>query len=363
MAREVVMVIADLGAGGAQRVFVRLAESWLGCGCSVAVLTFASSDSDVFALPDGIRRQVLGGLKRSRGPVSATLANFGRILRLRKALRDLPAQTVVSFVGVTNVLTVFASIGLGRRVVVSERNDPSRQSLGRIWDGLRRLAYPLAGAVTVNSEGGYLHLREYVPAAKLFQVRNPRPNPPPEFGGPDYSAHTILTVGRLTQQKGIDTLFKAFSTVRTEYPNDWRIRVVGCGPDKVPLSDLADALGIAECIDWRGRKDQVWFEYGAASIFILASRFEGTSNAVLEAMAAGLPCIVSEAASNPLVDPDVNAIVVGSDDPDGLAHRLLTFMKSESKRQDIGTAAKKTIDRAKGDDVLGDWAPALRWPT
>ncbi|MDX1532449.1 MAG: hypothetical protein R3362_13040, partial [Rhodothermales bacterium] len=70
---------------------------------------------------------------------------------LRRVLRAEGAPVVMAFIGKTNVVTVLACLGLGRRVVISERNDPARQKLAGLWDGLRERLYGRADVVTANS--------------------------------------------------------------------------------------------------------------------------------------------------------------------------------------------------------------------
>ena len=96
-----------------------------------------------------------------------------RILRLRRALRTTNPAVAVSFVAQTSILTVIAALGLSMRVIVSERNDPHRQSLGPIWDLLRRVVYPWADVVTANSRGALDTLAEFVARDRLLYVPNP----------------------------------------------------------------------------------------------------------------------------------------------------------------------------------------------
>lgn len=146
---DIALVISDLGDGGAQRVLVQLAAHWSGAGRSVTIITQAGPESDFFDIPNGVRRMAAGGLGPSPNLVQRLFANLRRIRLLRRAMRDTGAPIVVSFVGRTVIATIIAHLGLPMRLIISERNDPRRQSLRPAWDILRRVLYRRADVVTV----------------------------------------------------------------------------------------------------------------------------------------------------------------------------------------------------------------------
>ena len=135
---ELTLIIGDLADGGAQRVVTTLANYWARKGRRIAVITLADPTTDYFALDPRVDRLTSGGIGASQSISAALLASFARLRSLRKKLREARSPTAMAFVGATNVLTILAAAGLGMRVVISERNDPARQSLGPIWNGLRQ---------------------------------------------------------------------------------------------------------------------------------------------------------------------------------------------------------------------------------
>ncbi len=113
------------------------------------------------------------------------------------------------------------------------------------------------------------------------------------------TAPTIITVTRLVEQKGLDVLLRACAEVFRVLPS-WRLAVVGDGPLREELECLADQLGIADRIEWMGHVKDPAPYLRAAEFFVLTSRFEGSPNALLEAMAVGLPAVVSDASPGPI---------------------------------------------------------------
>ena len=357
MRSDLALVIADLEAGGAQRVAAFLANGLSEQGLRVSVITLAGPHSDHFALAPSIERVSLSLRRRSGSAGAAVLANLARTIALRRAIRATGARTVLSFVGTVNVLTVLACQGLGLCVVISERNDPARQSLGRAWDRLRRWAYPRASLVTANSRSAVSSLQAYVPERRLAFVPNPAPVAPDPRPGQERTRR-LLTVARFARQKAHDVLLAAFARVAGEFP-DWRLVLLGEGSEKAAMRALADQLGIAAQVEWPEPTLDVWGHYRSASIFVLPSRHEGTPNALLEALACGLPSIVTDTSGGALehLRDGYNGLIVPTDDPLSLAAAMRRLMAEPALRARLGTAAHEGL--APAPAVLQRWREVL----
>jgi GalNAc-alpha-(1->4)-GalNAc-alpha-(1->3)-diNAcBac-PP-undecaprenol alpha-1,4-N-acetyl-D-galactosaminyltransferase len=366
-ANAVTFVISDLGAGGAQRVATTLASHLFDQGHDVSFVTLAGKDTDFFALPGAMVRISLDQIDNSNSAGKAIAANVKRVLRLRKAIRTIGAGTVVSFVGSTNILTILATAGLGTRVVISERNDPARQSLGRIWDLLRKAIYRFADVVTANSQGALDTMRAYVPIRKLALVRNPLAMPNTETTGHTtehrvFQSPTVLSVGRLTRQKGYDVLLRAFAQLNGRA--NWRLAIAGDGELREELGAFAENLGIAQQTYWMGAVKDPFTLYREAEFMVLASRFEGVPNVLLEAMVCGLPAIITNGSPGPLeyVEDGHNGIIVDADDHAALAAAMASLMDSRDLRRRLGAAAGKSLTKSNADAAIATWKNALSLP-
>jgi glycosyltransferase involved in cell wall biosynthesis len=130
-----------------------------------------------------------------------------------------------------------------------------------------------------------------------------------------------MSVGRLVPIKGMDRLLRAWAYVQTEQPGA-KLAIVGDGPERASLEGLIGELGLADSVELAGWQDPVPY-LAAADRFVLLSRNEGMGRAVVEAMAAGLPCVVSRVCGlAELVDVSVGA-VVDADDALAVAQALL----------------------------------------
>ncbi len=358
MTRNVAIVIEGLGGGGAQQVASALANGWAGQGHRVTVVTLQGREADAVRLDAGVDRVVIGGAGDSRGVSAAILANLRRVVRLRRALRRIGADVVVSFVGATNVLTVLAARGLGQRVIISERNDPARQSLGRAWDLLRRRLYRRADLVTANSRDALRSLAAYVPADRLAWLPNPlRPLPPAPAERREEPL--LLAVGRLHRQKGHDVLLEAFARFRAARP-EWRLEILGEGAERTALEAQRRRLGLEEAVSLPGHCDPAE-AYWRAAVFVHPSRYEGLPNAVLEAMSQGLPVIVTD--SQPGLEGCVadgeSGLVVPTDSPVALAAALERLAGDGDLRRRLGAAAKAAVAPFQPGRALAAWTRTL----
>jgi GalNAc-alpha-(1->4)-GalNAc-alpha-(1->3)-diNAcBac-PP-undecaprenol alpha-1,4-N-acetyl-D-galactosaminyltransferase len=353
----IAIVIGDLSEGGAQRVVTTLTAGWIARNQTITVITLSDRDRDFFKIPDGAGRVVVGGSGEASGVLNAILSNFHRIRGLRRAIKESNAKTVISFVSTTNVLTVLACKGLNVKLAISERNDPARQSLGHIWNFLRIRFYRYADLVTANSRGALETLSRFVPPEKLHLVLNPLATPPMDLR--HQPEKVILNIGRLTAQKAQDVLIEAFNSLAPDFP-DWKLVIAGSGALEDALKGHVVRLGIDDKVEFPGQVEP-WEYYCRASIFALPSRYEGTPNALLEAMSVGLAPIVSDASEGPLgfVVDGVSGLVVPTDDQIALSLSLRNLMIDEAKRTALGRAAQKSVALCNLDKVLDNWEKTL----
>jgi glycogen synthase len=156
----------------------------------------------------------------------------------------------------------------------------------------------------------------------------------------------LLFVGRLVNQKGLDVLFKALATMKDH--TDWTLTIAGEGPLKDELALASHKLGLSDRVVFRGwlERDHLPAVYEQADVFVLPSRDEGMPNAMLEAMAAGLPVIGSKVAGlDEVVINDETGLLVPVEDADGLAHALRTVIEDRDYTFKLGQAARERVVR------------------
>jgi glycosyltransferase involved in cell wall biosynthesis len=149
----------------------------------------------------------------------------------------------------------------------------------------------------------------------------------------------IGTAGRLVPIKGTIHLLRAFAILRDEFPAV-RVEIAGVGPERASLAQAAHSLGIADRVAFLGWQDDLAPAFARWDVFVQPSIEEGFGVAALEAMAAGLPTIATNAGGLPeLVDDGRTGLLVPMADPDALARAIRTLVGDPSRRLAMGAAA------------------------
>jgi len=155
----------------------------------------------------------------------------------------------------------------------------------------------------------------------------------------------ILIVGNLLAGKGHELVLRAIQQLEASFPQ-LRCRMIGEGPDRSRFEALARELGIAQRVQFEGRKSraEVADAMRACSVFVLPSRYEGLGCAYLEAMACGKPVVACRAQGiQEIIEHEKNGWLIPVDGLDELAHGLSTLLQSPDLSARLGASARQTI--------------------
>jgi len=222
---------------------------------------------------------------------------------------------------------------------------------------MRRFTYPLAWRVTANTNAALQAMAGYVRPSRLVLVPNPlRPDPgaPAECPDPPF----VLAVGRLHPQKNYPGLLRAFAEADLQ---GWRLRILGDGPERENIEALADQLGVAGRLDLPGHVGDPFPHYRAARAFVMVSSYEGSPNALWEAMSCGLPTVISDSIVGALevVENGRHTLVVPAGDEPALVTALATLAKNGDLSQRIGREAALVTWQFSIDNVFKIWDNAI----
>lgn len=358
------LVIHSLAGGGAERVTAMMANEWSRRGRDVTLITLDAAEHDAYPLDERVERLGLDLMRESRNLWAALRNNARRIIVLRRAIRASHPDRVVSFTDKANVLTLAACIGLGVDVVITERTDPRRHEIGRVWGALRRLLYPQCAALVVQTEAVRRHFEPIMRGRPVVVIPNAVHAPPKREGQAADTPATgrrLVGMGRLDPHKGFDLLLEAFARIADRHP-EWRLTILGEGPDRNRLEEIIAAKQFAGRVELRGWVADPNAVLRRSDLFVLPSRYEGFPNALLEAMACGLPAISFDCDSGPreIIRDGVDGLLVPTGDVDALIDALERLMSDEILRDRFAARAADVVDRFSVELYFERWEGVLK---
>jgi glycosyltransferase involved in cell wall biosynthesis len=361
----VLMLISHFppAVGGTERQAYGLAAGLAGAGHRVTVLTLARPGAPAREMRDGITiERALTGT--GRGVLFA--ATYGlSILRHVRRLRPGHVILHAHHLYLEAMAAAYVSLRSGPPAIAKVAcGGPDgdfarlkRTGLTASLPLLHRLRRVVAVSTATEAE-----LRAHgFPPDRIRRIPNgvdpvrfaPAPEPKAARQQVGFGPETVLFLGRLDAQKGLDVAFNAWARVAARRPTA-RLILVGDGPARPALETQAQRLRLGESVRFLGGRPDPEALLQASQIFLLPSRSEGMSNALLEAMATGLPCVASRIGGNTdLLEHGVSGLLTPPGDVVTLAEAVGALFEDPALRERLGTAARAVIlERYSMDRVI-----------
>ena len=260
----------------------------------------------------------------------------------------------------TNIFGLPAAALAGVPVRIGNRREVNaNRSLAEL--AVQRTAYSFAHAIIANCRAAADRLRtEGVAVSKIAVVPNGVEIPPVPCVRRS-PPRRVVVVANLRPEKGHDVLIDAAGDVLTRFP-DARFEFVGDGPERDRLVARARGRGVLGALTFAGHTDQVGVRLGESDVFVLPSRSEALPNALLEAMAAGLPVISSAiGGTTEVVDDQRTGLLVPAGDARALAGAICRIMASPLLAATLGEGARAAVRARHGFDRMVAGFDALYW--
>ncbi len=372
--KHIAMYIGSLSKGGAEHVMCNLAEYFFLEGYKVTIVTTYYEDDEyelsnafwkrsidssvdnkylptdvinskdmprkVFLLDDdncpGIRR-VFSGLMPSER--KGRLYNFGaRTKKLEGIWSDLRPDLILSFIGKNNIMAIRTAKRLGIPVVVSVRANPPMEYYTKTLKTVANKLFPKASGVVIQTAGAAEFFDENV-REKCYVLPNSISE---EFATRDVvpfenRTKTIVSVGRLDDNKNQRVLIRAFGRLMDKYPH-YKLLIIGDGDCRAEYEHEAKKTSDSSRIEFTGNISNVADRISDARIYALTSKEEGLPNALIEAMALGLVAISTDCPCGGPAD-------IISDGDNG----ILIPMGTDEEMEDAFVSA---LDKVMSDDSL-----------
>ena len=358
---RIVVVIPHFGLGGAERVCTLLCNWWAERGHSVSAITFEAPgvEPSFFGLDKEIKQHPINALNSESSLSVRVAVNARRLWRLRSTLKALRPDVVLAFMTEASVVTVVAALGLGIPIIVTERNQPDRPGLGRFRRLARRLSYPWASAIVVqtNEIAHWAKSRFRLP---VYVLPNPVKISKSKEVTQKRNGRLVIGAGRLVHQKGFDLLIESFARVAESYPN-WRLVIYGEGPERARLKAQIERHCLSDRISLAGLFTDVEAVFSQADLFVLASRFEGYPNVLLEALSFACPVIATDSpgATAEILAGREFGLLIPSEDVESLANALDRMMSDETLRAQYAEKGPGAIAHLDIGKVANRWLELL----
>lgn len=347
MPGKIAIFCATLERGGAERTTINLADFFVRHGVACDIITSSNPKEDEYPTPDGVVRICAGG----KG-----------VLKLRRAITQSRPDILIIMTTPSCIFAIPACIGMKLKTVVSERSAPKQAKIKMITKFLSHFFLRFADGFIFQTEDAkryydrLLHGRGTVIPNALLSDKFP------ELCLEGTRKKEIVSVGRLNPLKRHDMLIEAFSRLPHEY-RDYTLTIFGEGTYRTTLEKLIIKKNLQDRVRLLGVRPDVLEQIRMSALFVLSSDYEGMPNALLEAMALGLPCISTDCpcgGPRSVIENGVNGVLIPVGDVEALTEAITEILGADEKASRMGQNAVKIREILDAEVIHHRWMEYLK---
>lgn len=347
--KHIIIFCGSLQAGGAERVISEITRK-LKLYYDITIVLYYSREI-FYQIDPEIKILEIEKVAKSKKLIA-------KALWIRRYVKTICPDCVVSFLAPFNVFIFYSLLFTNIPLILCERNDPRYFSNIWILNKLRDIAYRYTSGLVFQTHMCQNFFSDYI-RNKSVIINNACfvPEDKLGIGLTTEKKRKIVSVARLHRSKNIPMLIRAFSFLHynTEY-NLHRLVIYGDGPEKEKLIDLTHLLKLDDYIEFPGKVENIFDAISDAELFVLPSNYEGMPNALMEAIAVGLPVISTKVSgAEELIDDGINGYIVDVGDEESLRLKMQILLSNLSLRESMG---KKSVEHSRQYNlnyIIQDW--------
>ncbi|QGH36260.1 glycosyltransferase [Gracilibacillus salitolerans] len=335
--------------GGAGKMLSFLANNLNRLGYQVSVYTYASDNNHYFL--DKEIKYIPGNKAQTSIYSKKTLPIF----QMRRVIEATNPDLIISFLNNSNFLSILSAAFKNIPVIICERSDPyNEKSLSLSF---MRSFYRFASGAVFQTEGAKEYYKEII-RKKSIVIPNPVTIDREERIPSGSKKNEIAFVARFNiKQKRQDVMVKAFYKV-VETHRDIKLVFYGDGPDLLKVQEMVKEYNLSDNVFFAGKVNDVKNKLKNSRMFVLTSDYEGIPNALIEAMAVGLPVVTtncSPGGAELLIENGKNGLIVPTGEVDKIASAILFLIERPEVAEQYGEEAQKVIEKYYPKDIIKMW--------
>lgn len=347
---KVLFLCHGAGNGGAERVITTLAGAFAEKGFDVELITTSEPNND-YKLNSKIVHTIILSDKGN-----AISRSIDRIKQLRTYIKKSCPDCIVSFSSIPNMQAIVATIGIKCRLIISERTDPSRYPTSSFGRMIRKYLYFLPDRVVFQTNEAKEYFSKKI-QNKSIVIPNPIRGdlPKPYLGERE---KRIVGIGSLGEQKNWMVALEAAIIFFEKFP-EYCMDIYGEGPLRDELQQKIDNNKLLRNhVFLRGFSPNVIEDILHAEMYISSSDYEGISNAMLEALAVGVPTICTNCpvgGARESIKSGENGLLVPVNNPHKLAEAMISLAKNTELRNKLSANSPTIREQLKLDNIVALW--------
>lgn len=342
------------GAGGAERQITLLANVMAKRGHEVHFLVLAEYCKRYPISDKVIVHDLIYAENEGLHPI------IGRYMALKRAYKDIKPDITIHY----NLQSAYLTLAMPKKIyckaIYSERGDPYDKEYSGLLGKIRDWTVKGMDGLVFQSEGARDFFDEKI-RAKSVVIHNSVEVPVDKYPVPLNRRKCIVSAGRLHEQKNYDLLIDAFAKIASDFP-EYELVIYGDGDLRESLQKKIHDYGLNERISLLSACKDLWDKIKDASLFVLSSDFEGMPNALMEAMALGIPSVSTDCrpgGARTLIEDGVNGFVVPRMDIDALAEKMKYVLEHPEVAKTISEGGRKIAETHDEKRTFDKWEEFL----